>query len=63
MFYLPVGDTPFPIGTLVRSSARPWWGVGVVIPSDSLHGWRFRVRWEDGTSSTGQARELDLFAV
>ena len=60
MFYLPIGGQPFPVGTLVRSDARPWWGVGEVIASDALHGWRFRVRWADGTTSTGQVEQLRL---
>lgn len=63
MFYIPVGDAPFPVGTRVRSRARPWWGIGTVIPSDALHGWRFRVRWADGASSTAQVHELDLEEV
>lgn len=61
--YIPIGPNPFSIGARVRSTTRPWWGIGEVIPSDALHGWRFRVRWEDGFSSTGQVEELGIVAA
>jgi|GEM_PF-2569823 len=63
MFQIPLGYHPFRPGQRVRSLARPWWGVGVVL-RPSLGG-VFTVVWEDYSQdgrlvSRGQAEKLQL---
>ncbi len=60
MFTIPLGPHPYPPGTVVRSRARPWWGVGVVVDPQSDRGGLFGVRWGDGLISWGQTAALDL---
>ena len=64
---IPLGVHPAPPGAKVRSQARPWWGVGTVLPLDTRCG-QFVVCWKeygDGTRllSIGQAEALQIVLV